>query len=53
MEWTRKQYNTQYEKWVPWLEDKFLGWFGENKTSYVAKGKCSLAIREVVLVFIE
>jgi len=39
MEWTKKQYNQQYEKWVPWLEDKYLAWFGENKTSYVAKDK--------------
>ena len=22
---------------VPWLEDKYLAWFGENKTSYMAK----------------
>jgi hypothetical protein len=38
MEWTKKQYNAQYESWVPWLEDKYLAWFGENKTSYIAKG---------------
>jgi len=24
---------------MPWVEDKFLGWFGENKASYVAKGE--------------
>lgn len=23
---------------VPWLEDKYLGYFGENKTSYTVKG---------------
>lgn len=38
MEWTKKQYNAQYESWVPWIEDKYLAWFGENKTSYIAKG---------------
>ena len=38
MEWTKKQYNSQYESWVPWMEDKYLAWFGENKTSYIAKG---------------
>jgi hypothetical protein len=38
MEWAKQTYNTQYEKWVPWLEDKYLAWFGENKSSYVAKG---------------
>ena len=24
---------------MPWLEDKYLAWFGENKTSYTAKEK--------------
>ena len=24
---------------MPWIEDKVLGWWGENKTSYVAKDK--------------
>jgi hypothetical protein len=38
MEWAKQTYNAQYEKWVPWLEDKYLAWFGENKSSYVAKG---------------
>lgn len=38
MEWVKQTYNKQYENWVPWLEDKYLAWFGENKTSYVAKG---------------
>lgn len=23
---------------MPWIEDKYLAWFGENKTSYTAKG---------------
>ena len=32
-------YNKQYENWMPWIEDKYLGWFGkDNKASYVAKG---------------
>lgn len=38
MEWTKKQYNSYYESYMPWIEDKYLAWFGENKTSYVAKG---------------
>jgi len=38
MEWSKKKYNEYYESYVPWLEDKYLAWFGENKTSYVAKG---------------
>lgn len=24
---------------MPWVEDKYLQWFGENKTSYTTKGK--------------
>jgi hypothetical protein len=27
MEWSKKQYNEQYEKWVPWLEDLYLRYF--------------------------
>ena len=38
MGWAKQQYKKQYEVWVPWLEDKFLALFGQNKTSYVAKG---------------
>lgn len=38
MEGAKNWYNRQYENWVPWVEDKVLGWWGENKTSYVAKG---------------
>lgn len=37
-EWVKKQYNAAYTSYVPWLEDKYLAWFGENKTSYTAKG---------------
>jgi hypothetical protein len=37
--WLREQYNIQYEKWYPWIEDQYLRWFGkgDNKASYVAK----------------
>jgi hypothetical protein len=38
MEGAKNWYNKQYESWTPWIEDKVLGWWGENKTSYVAKG---------------
>lgn len=32
-------YNAKYETWMPWIEDKYLAWFGkDNKASYVAKG---------------
>ncbi|KAH7014931.1 hypothetical protein EDB80DRAFT_748077 [Ilyonectria destructans] len=38
MEWTKKTYNDQYEKWVPWLEDTYLRWFTkDNKASYATK----------------
>ena len=38
MEWTKKQYNEQYEKWVPWLEDLYLRYFTkDNKTSYATR----------------
>lgn len=39
-EWTKKQYNAYYNAYMPWIEDKYLAWFGENKTSYTAKGVC-------------
>ena len=57
MESAKNFYNRQYVSWVPWAEDKYLAWWGQNKTSYVAKGasvsacirllrisRCSLAI---------
>jgi len=37
MEWTSKKYNEYWDSYVPWLEDKYLAWRGENKTSYTAK----------------
>ncbi|KAL4965543.1 uncharacterized protein BDV14DRAFT_199947 [Aspergillus stella-maris] len=39
-EWVKEAYNDQYEKWMPWLEDQYLKWFGggDNKASYIAKG---------------
>ena len=40
--WASKKYNDSYNSYVPWLEDKYLGWYGENKTSYTAKGMLSL-----------
>lgn len=42
-EWTKKKYDEYYNAYVPWLEDKYLAWFGENKTSYTAKGKRPLS----------
>jgi hypothetical protein len=39
-EWLKENYNYQYERWMPWIEDQYLKWFGngDNKASYVAKG---------------
>lgn len=38
-EWAKEAYNDRYEKWMPWLEDKYLALFGkDNKASYVTKG---------------
>lgn len=40
-EWAKATYNDQYEKWMPWIEDQYLKWFGkgDNKASYATKGK--------------
>jgi hypothetical protein len=39
MEWTKKQYNQQYENWYPWVEDNVLYYFTkDNKASYATKG---------------
>lgn len=39
-EWAKQTYNSQYEKWVPWVEDIYLRWFTkDNKASYATKGK--------------
>ncbi|KAL6237270.1 hypothetical protein BDW75DRAFT_89703 [Aspergillus navahoensis] len=42
-EWVKEAYAEQYEKWMPWLEDQYLKWFGrgDNKASYVAKDNLS------------
>ena len=38
-EWAYEAYGNQYEKWMPWIEDQYLKWFGkDNKASYIAKG---------------
>jgi hypothetical protein len=39
-EWLKELYNDQYQKWMPWIEDMYLRWFGkgDNKASYVTKG---------------
>ncbi|KAL9018215.1 MAG: hypothetical protein Q9185_004488 [Variospora sp. 1 TL-2023] len=37
-EWVKDAYNNQYENWMPWIEDKYLAWFGtDNKASYATK----------------
>ena len=35
---SKNWYNNQYESWMPWVEDKVLGWMGTNKASYATKG---------------
>ncbi|KAL4998701.1 hypothetical protein BDV10DRAFT_185084 [Aspergillus recurvatus] len=42
-QWVKEAYAEQYEKWMPWLEDQYLKWFGkgDNKASYVAKDNLS------------
>ena len=38
-EWAKEAYHDQYEKWIPWIEDKYLSLFGkDNKASYATKG---------------
>lgn len=38
MERGKQFYNTQYDKWVPWLEDQYLYYFTkDNKASYATK----------------
>lgn len=39
-EWAKEAYHDQYEKWMPWIEDQYLRWFGkgDNKASYATKG---------------
>ena len=39
MERGKQVYNSQYEKWMPWIEDQYLYYFGkDNKASYATKG---------------
>ncbi|MCJ1353301.1 MAG: hypothetical protein MMC33_003286 [Icmadophila ericetorum] len=41
MEWTKKKYNDNYNYYMPWIEDKVLSYWGENKTSYTTKQQLS------------
>ncbi|EPE30139.1 hypothetical protein GLAREA_12862 [Glarea lozoyensis ATCC 20868] len=38
-EWAAQVYAVQYERWMPWIEDQYLRWFGkgDNKASYATK----------------
>ncbi|KAI9640758.1 hypothetical protein NHQ30_011067 [Ciborinia camelliae] len=42
-DWVKEAYNEQYEKWMPWIEDQYLKWFGkgDNKASYATKDALS------------
>lgn len=42
-DWTKKKYNEYYTSYMPWIEDKVLGYWGENKTSYTVKGIITLS----------
>ncbi|KAJ5979722.1 hypothetical protein N7481_007020 [Penicillium waksmanii] len=41
--WAQNAYNSQYESWMPWIEDQYLRWFGkgDNKASYATKDSLS------------
>ncbi|CAI7676959.1 unnamed protein product [Penicillium manginii] len=41
--WAQDAYNSQYESWMPWIEDQYLRWFGkgDNKASYATKDSLS------------
>ena len=52
MEWTKEQYNKQYENWMPWMEDKYLSWFtNDNKASYATKGMSTVSSSRFVTTF--
>jgi hypothetical protein len=46
-EWVKENYNYQYERWMPWIEDQYLKWFGkgDNKASYTTKGTSMSSLR--------
>ena len=40
MDRAKQVYNSQYDRWMPWVEDQYLSWFtNDNKASYAAKGE--------------
>jgi hypothetical protein len=47
-EWVKENYNYQYERWMPWIEDQYLKWFGkgDNKASYATKGTSMAPLRQ-------
>jgi len=38
MEWARTTSKPYYDSTMRWIEDTYLKYFGENRTSYGAKG---------------
>ncbi|KAJ5280712.1 hypothetical protein N7478_006084 [Penicillium angulare] len=42
-EWLQEAYNNGYQRWMPWIEDQYLKWFGkgDNKASYATKDSLS------------
>jgi hypothetical protein len=47
MEWARKKSNEYYDSTWRWIEDTYLAYFGENRTSYGVKGKALPFPREI------
>jgi hypothetical protein len=44
MEYAKETYNSQYDKWMPWIEDMYLRWFTkDNKVSYTTKREFSFS----------
>ncbi|KAI9652030.1 MAG: hypothetical protein M1831_007271 [Alyxoria varia] len=44
MDWSKQKYNEYSEYYMPWFEDKYLQWFGDdNKASYAAKDQLKQA----------
>ncbi|TVY81693.1 hypothetical protein LSUE1_G005681, partial [Lachnellula suecica] len=53
-EWVKEAYADQYEKWMPWIEDQYLKWFGkDNKASYATKGNLLPLLKMAATLILE
>ena len=51
VQWTKRKYGEQCEKWMPWIEDKFLRFFTkDNKAFYATKGTFHLFSHQFVWI---